>query len=124
MNAYDKTEMVRLRILDGCGVSVSFGDAQTLRKAAQTLRRWYAGECGDGVSVIFRNEEGKPFREFESGLCVPIRDLESGALRRLADVCKRCGLSYKVNSDPRGASVWVNSSGESPDYPFGVSVDL
>jgi hypothetical protein len=124
MDAYDKTELVGLRVLAGCGVKLAFDDAQTLRRAARVLRRWYEAECGDSSGVIFRGEDGKPFRESYSGASVPVRDMESGAVRRVQEVCARYGLGYKISHDPRGGVLYVTSPALSLDYSFGVPVDV
>jgi hypothetical protein len=124
MDAYDKTELVRLRVLAGCGVKLAFDDAQTLRRAARTLRRWYEAECGDSSGVVFRGPGGKPYKELYSGGSVSVRDMESGAVRRLQEVCTRYGLSYKISHDPRGGVLYVTSPALSLDYSFGVPVDV
>lgn len=92
-------------------------DAWALRKAALTLHRWHEQECGDGNDhaswCITRDEKGKPFRE----VCMhaggknrmePIRDMEAGALKRIAAITKRNGLHYYIQTDPRGGTLYLS----------------
>jgi hypothetical protein len=102
MSARTDTEALQMRLWAKFGVNMSYGDAQTLRRAAITLRRWFEGECGDNSGVIFRDDSGKPFRESYAGVRVAIRDMEAGALRRVQDVCSRYGVQHYISMDPRG----------------------
>jgi hypothetical protein len=92
-------------------------DALTLRRAAMTLSAWAEAECGDGDDraswCIERDEQtGKPYRciyPHNGPMCkLAIHDLERGALRRIAAICKRCGLHYYHQTDPRGASLYLS----------------
>jgi hypothetical protein len=119
-----RVDALRWRTLDGFGVRLSFEDARTLYRAARTLQRWYEAEAGDSAGVIFRDESGKPFRESYSGVRVSVRDRETGAMKQIDSVCKRYGLAYKTNHDPRGHAVYLLSSGCDPDKQIGVPVDV
>jgi hypothetical protein len=46
MTARTETESLMLR-LERRGITLSFAQANTLRRAQLTLRRWYELECGD-----------------------------------------------------------------------------
>ena len=94
----------------------SVDDALTLRRAALTLHRWYEGECGGGNAyaswAIERDDTtGAPYRVTypHNGKAYRTRipDREQGALRRIAAVCARYGLAYYVQTDPRGATLYV-----------------
>lgn len=107
------------------GVALSFDDANTLRRAQITLHRWGEMECGDsnawGSWMIERNEEtGIPYmvrdsyRAYQCGGTVRpnttrtrIADREAGALRRVAEVCKRNGAHFFHQTDPRGCALYV-----------------
>ena len=112
MRARDKDHAIRSNIESRCYVLLSVTDAETLRRAAMTLHRWAEGECGDGYSCITRDETtGKPFREV-SGMSgrnrmIPIPDRETGALKRVAEVCARYGLAFYHQTDPRGCALYV-----------------
>lgn len=100
------------------GVTVSLEDARALRRAELTLQRWGEGECGDsGPSyswAIERDEDtGKPFRVVYphdgKPRRYPIADREAGALRRIDAICKRLGLHFYHQTDPRGCALYVAS---------------
>jgi hypothetical protein len=101
MNAHGKTELAQMRIYSGCGILVSFEDAQTLRRAAEALRRWFKRECKDGMPAIAR-----------------------GAVRRVQDVCARYGLEYRINTDPRSSVLRIYSPALLRAYPYCVSIEV
>lgn len=114
--AHEKTHAVAARIARRLGIEMDFDDVWTLRRAEQTLHRWHEGECGmgdDRVSwCIVRDETtGKTYREVypHDGAMrrESIPDREKGALKCVADVCARYGLTYYVQTDPRGGSLYV-----------------
>ena len=118
MTAYAMTQSVRHRIEQRTGVAISQDDAEILRRAEKTLHRWSEQECGDSNDycswAIVRDEEtGKPYREVHPhngpSRREPIADKEKGAILRVADVCKRNGLHYYYQGDPRGCSLYVHS---------------
>lgn len=132
MNANQKNELLRAR-LSRAGMEVSDATAETLRRAAQTLRRWYEAECGDSgpyaSSSIERDDEtGKPFRCVYPHTGEPQRyaipDREAGAIRRIAEVCKREGLHYRTQGDPRGAVLYVWHSEMSDFSSDGISCEV
>lgn len=114
MTAHDKTHAV-IRNLVSRGISISFEDANTLRRAQLTLRRW-AEHCCNGD--ICRDEEtGKPWwfntnaryldpQDPRAYRVIP--DREAGALRRVAEICQRNGLHYYHQTDPRGCALYVS----------------
>lgn len=120
MRAKDKTFAVQRAIYARTGVLLDFDDAHTLRRAERTLHTWAEQECGDGYSCITRDEAtGKPYREISgtSGKSrrYPVPDLEAGALRRVRDVCRRNGLEYYHQTDPRGCALYVASQARGMD---------
>lgn len=131
MTAEQDTREV-MRDLERLGVSVTFEDAQTLRRAQLTLHRWAELECGDGNDyaswAIERDDEtGIPY------MCrYPYRgdstrhriaDREAGALRRVAAVCARYGLHYFHQGDPRGNALRIHTEPmTNSDYTKGVCV--
>lgn len=106
-------------------------DAATLRRAALTLHRWAEGECGDSNCYasfcIVREPDGKTYRE-----TVPhtgkrrmdrIPDRETGALRRVAEVCARYGLHYFHQTDPRGLAIYVSQEPlDATNYTRGTGI--
>ena len=101
------------------GIRLSFDQARTLRRASLTLSRWSEQESGDSNDycswAIERDPEtGKPMRcvyphKGGSTRRTPIRDLEAGALRRIAAVCAEIGAHYYHQTDPRGAALYLAS---------------
>lgn len=98
-------------------LNITSEDAWALRKAALTLHRWHEQECGDSNDhaswCITRDEKGKPFREYCShaggrNVLTPIRDMEAGALKRIESICKRNGMHYYVQTDPRGGTLYLS----------------
>lgn len=123
MTAYQKSVQLADRIYRQTSrwnhVSLSTEDANTLRRAEMTLHRWAELECGDGDQwaswAIERDEAGKPWmcRYPHNGPVVKgrtlIADRENGALRRVEALCKRLGLYYYHQTDPRGCALYVAS---------------
>ena len=106
-----------------CGIAED--DAWKLRRIAMTLHAWGELECGTDRGAIERDEAtGKPMYRYSdgrSGGFVP--DRERGALRRLdaiMDAYRHAGLSCYVQSDPRGAPLYVLRPG---DVPKGADAD-
>lgn len=110
---------------------ISLEDAMSLRRISMTLRRWYELECGDGNNygpwAIERDEngEGPPFlvhHHFAHGqgkdsvTRTIIADREAGALKRLAKIMARYpALSTYIQTDPRGASLYILRPGDVPE---------
>lgn len=101
-------------------IFLSFDDANALRRAQLTLHRWGEQECGDGndyVSWAIERDDttGKPFMVYHRFTKphperVSIADREAGALKRIAEVCKRNGLHYFYQTDPRGCALYVSNA--------------
>lgn len=120
--------------LERIGLTVSFDDAQTLRRAAMTLHRWAELECGDSTDhvsfAIERDDEtGIPYmcvyphRDDSPPTRQKIADRETGALRRIATVCERIGAHYYHQTDPRGAALRIHTEPmTSSDYTRGVAI--
>ena len=95
------------------GIEATIEQANILRRAELTLSRWGERECGDGGGrYVFRDDEtGKTFEEWEGigGKRVQrsCPDLETGALKRVADVCRELGAFFYHQTDPRGVTVYV-----------------
>lgn len=116
MRAGQKT---RLLMMDAekRGMALTFDQAETLRRASVTLRRWAEQECGtsnDFASLSIERDEatGKPYRcvyphRADKASRYPIGDRERGALRRVAAVCQAAGLHYYHQGDPRGCALYI-----------------
>jgi hypothetical protein len=100
-------------------VSITTADAKILRRAQLVLRRWHEGECGNSNNyaswAIERDPiTQKPYKNYYpnagENYRVPIKDFERGALKRIEQVCKKNGLNYFVQADPRGCALYVSIS--------------
>jgi len=111
-------------------VGFSADDAAALRRISMTLQRWYELECGNGNDrgswAIERddNGDGPAFmvhhhylhgRGKDYTTRTKIADRERGALNRLAAIMKNYPtLSHYVQTDPRGASLYILRPGDVP----------
>lgn len=124
MNAQEKDRalahaVTRATANAGKDTAATIQQANTLRRAQMTLRRWAELECGDGRGHIERDEQtGKPFYYNDSAHYVQandprrvssIPDREAGALARVAEVCKAAGLHFYHQTDPRGCALYVSA---------------
>lgn len=120
-------------------------EAEQLRRISMTLRRWFELECGDSRGqlswAIERDEEtGIPYmvshyyphkgRPTETTR-TRIADRETGARKRLAAIVAACNerrrlagdttwsnpalLTTYVQTDPRGAALYILRPGDVPD---------
>lgn len=104
-------------------LGISSDDAFALRRISMTLQRWYELECGAENGAIERDEAtGKPYLVSSmTGKRWPTPDRETGAIKRLDYIMKRYpALSYYLQTDPRGAALYILKPGDVPD---GGSVD-
>jgi hypothetical protein len=109
-------------------------EAAQLRRISMTLRRWFQLECGDGNGAIERDETtGIPYwynansRFIAAGgrrAYTRIADRETGARKRLAAIMEaralRVGsapvtLTTYVQTDPRGAALYILRPGDVPE---------
>ena len=94
-------------------LNINTNDCWSLRSIAMTLHRWHEQECGIDGGAIERDEKtGRPFWNNANSRLprsrTPIADRETGALKRLAAIMARYPtLSYYVQGDPRGASLYI-----------------
>ena len=110
-------------------------EAEQLRRISMTLQRWFEYECGTGDGQVSRsierdgdNGDGKPFMRVQYPTSHgyvdrkhPIPDRETGARKRLARIlAAHPGLSVFVQSDPRGAALYIIRPG---DVPEGANVE-
>lgn len=102
---------------------VTIDDAWNLRLIAKRLHRWHELECGTDSGAVERDEvTGKTYwYDSMTGRRWPCRDMETGALKRLAGILERYpGLSHYVQGDPRGAPIYILRP---DDVPPGADVD-
>lgn len=98
-------------------IGFTFEAANNLRRISMVLRRWYELECGSDSGCIERDEKtGKPiFVNSNTGRRWTIPDRENGAVRRLDKIMSgHPGLSYYLQTDPRGAALHILRPGDVP----------
>jgi len=120
-----KTEAARRTALENALMTLGFtrDEADALRRISLTLRRWHELECGVGECdtwYIEREngaEDGRPFMvSANTGRRWPVADRERGAMRRLRKIMGQYpDLRYYIQSDPRGAALYILRPGDIPD---------
>jgi hypothetical protein len=118
MTASDKTYALIGRA-SSYGIELTFAQANILRRAQLTLRRWYELECGDGNDYaswsIERDEQTGiprlvtyPHQGELKSFARKVPDREAGARKRVAEVCTEAGLYFYHQTDPRGCALYVS----------------
>ena len=129
MTARDKDRAVALMIERRCQMLLDFSTVRDLRRIERTLHAWAEGECGDANGTAIERDEitGKPQRTYfgndgkRHGYSIP--DREKGALKRCAALCKRYGLHFYHQTDPRGCVLYVSTEPlTDTNYTNGVAV--
>ena len=100
---------------------IAYEDATALRRISMTLHRWFERECNGEIQRDGEYGEGKPRHFWEDsrgvyrkGGIVP--DREAGAMKRLKAIMARYpALSYYVQGDPRGCSLYILRAGDVPE---------
>lgn len=114
-----------MQTLNARGVAADFDAANTFRRAQLTLHRWAELECGDGNDYCSWSIERDDETQFPYFVTYPhtgksyrrrIADKERGALRRVAEVCKRLNAHYYHHTDPRGCALYVGSEPLTDSY--------
>lgn len=104
----NKEQYQTIRALESEGVT--YQDAQALRRISMTLHLWLEKECGTEHGCIERdNETGIPYW-YNPGVSTRyrIRDLETGALKRLDAIMARYPhLTCYIQGDPRGVALYI-----------------
>ena len=101
-------------------------EAEKLRRISMTLRRWHEMERGTDNGCIERDEAtGKTFwLNAMTGRRYPIQDRETGARKRLTAImatrnARTTGpewhLTAYVQTDPRGAALYILRPGDVPE---------
>jgi hypothetical protein len=123
-------------------LGITWEHAVQLRRIAMTLHRWHELECGDGNNygswsivrgsktggVFEYEDEGQPFIEFHPNSASKTTytrtpDREQGALKRLGAIMQHYpALTSFVQTDPRGASLYIGEGLTDSNYSRGAAV--
>lgn len=125
-----ETQAVYSRLISA---GLSLDDAVALRRCALTLRRWFERECGDANGWYLERDEatGKTYNvNSNTDRRYRTPDRETGARKRAASIIANYpGLTLYVQTDPRGAAVYVLRPGDVPTgedvyafYNHGIAV--
>ena len=116
------------------GISLSFDEVNTLRRAELTLHRWAELECGDGNDycswAIERDEQTdipymRTYPHDGKMRQRRIPDKEKGAIRRVRMICAYHKLDFYHQTDPRGCVLYVsNERLSNNDYTRGVACSI
>jgi len=104
-------------------IGFTYDEAEKLRRISMCLHSWHEKECGTDHGCIERDETtGKTYwLNSTSGRRYPVRDMEKGALNRLAKLmAAHPTLSSYTQGDPRGAALYILRP---DDIPEGCSAD-
>ncbi len=85
-------------------------DYRALRKAGLTLHRWYEHECNGVIQRDGDDCQGAPYwynTHTGKRIC-KAPDREKGAVKRIEAICKRLGINYYLQTDPRGGTLYVD----------------
>ena len=103
------------------GLGFRESEVEILRRASNALQRWFERECNGEIQ---RNEEtGVPLRYREGRYLDPhdprqfsrIPDRETSARKRIDTIVRaHPKLSYYIQTDPRGASLYILRPGDVP----------
>lgn len=109
--AADKDRALAVKLSQRTDRLVTPSQANILRRAERTLSRWGELLCGDGRHYVSRDEKtGKCRMHWYGGgprESWPVADRETGALRRVAELCGQLGLHFFHQTDPRGCMLYV-----------------
>lgn len=114
MTTFSDTVAIQQRLATR-GIALDFNTVNTLRRAERTLHTWAEKECGDGNDYaswsIERDETTQipylcTYQHSGKNYRTRIADRETGALKRIAKICKSAGLDYYHQTDPRGCALY------------------
>lgn len=105
--------------------ALGFTRSEALRRISLTLHRWHEHECDGVIQRDGDDGEGRPFwpSAYDGRRIGPAPDRERGALKRLVAIVERRNsepadrvpLTYYVQTDPRGAALYILRPGDAPE---------
>lgn len=117
MRTTPKERFEMIQRLENLGFA--YNDAEQIRRISMTLHRWHELECGIDGGCIERDEiTDKPYwvNSYSDKRSYRMPDRERGALKRLAAIMERYPqFSTYIQSDPRGAALYILRPGDVPE---------
>lgn len=96
----------------------TYDECERLRLISVRLRSWFERECGTDNGCIERDETTNKtyWLNSMSGKRYPIRDMETGAYKRLASIMAQYPtLKSYIQGDCRGAALYILRPGDVPE---------
>ncbi len=105
-------------------LGIARDDAESLRRISMTLNRWFKHEANGNIQRDDTTDVPRWYYEDSRGVHhrgAVVPDREKGAIKRLkAIMAKYAPLTYYIQGDCRGASLYIIRPN---DVPEGASVD-
>lgn len=99
----------------------SYREAMALRKIEKALHRWHEQEANGDIERNEVDDKPKRYTRLTGGSYTshPIRDLEKGALKRLALIMKgKEGLVQYIQPDCRGCALYIVKTSDVEGVPI------
>lgn len=120
-----KNEVLMYRLRDR-GIDASWSQATQLRKSAMRLHRWHESMCND---TWIDDDTGIAYRQYGSAYHHPMETVKVpniGAIeeKKIKAVCSDLNCYYRIQGDPRGASLYVSTEIDGRDLINPVCCEL
>lgn len=117
----NKDEARRIAQLEIELVALGFTMEQvdTLRRASNTLRRWYENECNGAIQRDEESDIPYYYNTNSGKRMYQAPDREKGAIKRIEAIIGTVPVhkvaGYYIQGDPRGASLYILQDGDIPE---------
>ena len=112
-----RKEAMRRNAQEFALISLGFSveESESLRRISNTLRRWYEHECNGAIQRDETTDKPAWYNTNTARRICAAPDRERGAIRRLdAIMSAHAPLSYHLQTDPRGATLYILRPGDVP----------
>lgn len=95
-------------------LGISYADCRALVRASTTLHSWAEHECNGAIQ---RDETtNKPYwhSTYDGKRLGPTSDRETGAIKRVEEICARYNLTPYFQTNPRGCALYLLRPGDVP----------
>lgn len=101
-------------------MGIRYADCCTLVRASATLHTWAEHECNGTIQRDEATGKCAWHSSYDGKRIGTTSDRETGARKRVEEVCKRYGLTAYFQTDPRGCALYLLRPGDVP--PDGADV--